>query len=255
MSGLWHPVGPQPAAIYWWRRAFVLGVVAGVIALLVALLTPAPKQRAVPAAPSSAVLATTATTDPSGSATRSPASPARAPSSRTPEDSPSAKTSSKGATSSPSRAKGSRAEGPKGKKSKTRAERRVKPVSCAPSRLRVKLDAPGALTAGEPATFSVSVVNGSGARCTARISGDNFEVRIFSGRDRIWSSADCPKAIKPLKQTMAAERAMTWPLKWNGRRSAPTCDSRPEKPLPGTYITTAQLSGADPVQARTILRG
>lgn len=252
MSGLLHPVGPHSAATYWLRRALVVGVLAAVIALVVALVTPAPRQQAVPAAaPSpSAVMGTAMTASarpspsPSLSGSPAPASP-----------------SSTGATVKPSatappKAKPKANAKPRAKQTTPPAKSPNQPVaSCAPSQLRVTLDGPSQLSPGQPTTFTLSVANAAATRCLARVAGDNFELRIYSGADRIWSSADCPAVIRPLKKQLAAKQAVRWQQKWNGRRSATKCASRPELPRPGTYITTAELSGAGAVQARTILRG
>lgn len=236
MNGLWRPVGPQSAATYWLRRALVLGVLAAVIALVVALVTPSPKRQGVPSAAPSSVLGTAITASPS-SATRSTAS-------STPE-----------ASNAPA------AKGAKAAKAKTSAAKppakapAQEPVKCAPSRLRVSLDGPGQLQAGQPTTFALAVTNSSSARCMVRVTGDTFELRIYSGSDRIWSSADCATALRSVTKQLDAGQAVRWQLKWSGRRSAAKCQSRPEVPRPGTYITTAELSGVRSVQVRTILRG
>ncbi len=39
-------------------------------------------------------------------------------------------------------------------------------------------------------------------------------------------------------------------LTWDGKRSKSNCKSAPDAPGPGTYIATAQLEGAEPVQLR-----
>ena len=83
--------------------------------------------------------------------------------------------------------------------------------------------------------MTLSLINGSGLTCTATVNRDNFELRIYSGSDRIWSTKDCATIVKPLTRTLKAEQAMTWKLTWNGRRSSDGCKSRPEVPRPGTY--------------------
>ena len=102
--------------------------------------------------------------------------------------------------------------------------------------------------------MTLSLINGSGQTCTATVNPDNFELRINSGSDRIWSTKDCATIVKPLTRTLKAEQAMAWKLTWNGRRSRAGCKSRPEIPRPGTYYATAQLAGAEPVRLLMTLR-
>ena len=75
----------------------------------------------------------------------------------------------------------------------------------------------------------------------AEVTAKNFDLTIYSGKDRIWSTDDCSKAIKPTKKTIKAEEALEWSLTWNGRRSRSNCKNRPEIPKSGTYFATAQV--------------
>jgi hypothetical protein len=99
----------------------------------------------------------------------------------------------------------------------------------------------------------LSLINGSGQTCVASVTRDNFELKIYSGSDRIWSTKDCATVIKTVTRKLGSEQALEWSLSWNGRRSRTGCQSRPEIPRPGTYYATAQLAGAKPVQLRMIL--
>ena len=101
----------------------------------------------------------------------------------------------------------------------------------------------------------MSLINGSGQICVASVTGANFELKIYSGIDRIWSSRDCATAVKAVTKKLDPEQAMEWSMSWNGRRSRAGCQSRPEIPRPGTYYATAQFAGAEPVQLRMILVG
>ncbi|HET9779223.1 MAG TPA: hypothetical protein VFP81_08065 [Propionibacteriaceae bacterium] len=82
----------------------------------------------------------------------------------------------------------------------------------------------------------------------------NFELRIYSGTDRIWSTADCRSIIKPISSKLASEHAVAWSLTWDGKRSKSDCRSARETLRPGTYLVNAQLEGAEPVQLRMLLR-
>lgn len=99
------------------------------------------------------------------------------------------------------------------------------------------------------------MINGSDQTCVASVTGGNFELKIYSGPDRIWSTRDCATAVKAVTRSLGPEQALEWSLSWNGRRSQAGCKLRPEIPRPGTYWATAQLAGAQPVQLRMILVG
>ena len=82
----------------------------------------------------------------------------------------------------------------------------------------------------------------------------NFELRISSGKDQIWSTVDCKSIIKPISHRLGSEHAIAWSLTWDGKRSKSDCRSAREALRPGTYLVTAQLQGAAPVQLPMRLR-
>jgi hypothetical protein len=99
------------------------------------------------------------------------------------------------------------------------------------------------------------VINGGPTTCTVNVSPATFVLTIYSGRDRIWTTADCAAAVKPIVKRVASQAAVEWQLRWNGRRSLNGCKQRPEIPRAGTYLATAELQGAKPVRLRMVLRG
>jgi hypothetical protein len=233
MSGVLHPVGPEPPRTYWLRRALVLGVLAAVLAVLISLLTPGSGDGPVTATPGPTV----ATPLPSDGGTSSP-SPTR---SLTPTATTTpAPTGSSSPTPSPT-TRGN--AGP------------ARPTACDPAQLRTRLQGQERLKPQQSTTFTVSVTNESPTSCVATVTGRTFELRIYSGADRIWSSNDCATAVKTVKTTLGGQQATQWQMAWNGRRSAPGCTNREAIPQNGTYIATAQLSGGRPVQLRMTLAG
>lgn len=129
------------------------------------------------------------------------------------------------------------------------------PAACSPSSLRATLTGKQQLKPKQPNTFRMSLINGSRQTCLASVTRDKFELKIYSGSDRIWSTKDCATAVKAVTRKLGPEQAVEWSLSWNGRRSRAGCQSRPEIPRPGTYYATAQFTGAEPVQLRMILTG
>jgi hypothetical protein len=94
------------------------------------------------------------------------------------------------------------------------------------------------------------LINGSDKTCIARVTRKNFELRISSGNDRIWRTADCRSIIKPIRHKVGSEHAIAWSLTWDGKRSESDCRSAREALRPGTYLVTARLQSVEPVQLR-----
>lgn len=120
------------------------------------------------------------------------------------------------------------------------------------------LTGPGTVKADDTTTFKVSVINGSAVTCTVDLTTSTFEVKIYSGTDRIWSTDDCAKwlAAKP-KRRLAPEDAYGWSVAWPGQRSTSGCQLAGGLRA-GTYVATAQLgvgsAGSKPVQVVMRLR-
>jgi hypothetical protein len=236
MSGLLRPVGPETASTYWVRRALVFGATM-VLAVAVALIISGTS---------------------SGSAIRTNPSPHTAgyavPSSATPSwmqtAMPTAATieASASATSTPASEATTR-------KAATRKSDRSGSLDCSGEDLRQTLTGKQRLALKKPNTFQLSLINGSDQTCMARVTRKNFRLTIHSGNDRIWSTADCPSVIKPITRKLGAEHAVAWSLTWDGKRSKPDCKSARKMTHPGTYVATAKLAGAEPVQLRMILEG
>lgn len=261
MSGVLHPVGPEQPRTYWQRRGLVivvgLAVLALVVVLVISRLGSGGQQKAVPAA---------ATTQ-EGPTTRAPgASPsasAQAPAAAPPKTSSSIPTSTT-ATTTPTKAPDASKEPDVSKepspskepsKAATTAPTAKAPTpACTPSQLRVTLRGDQSLKVKQKTTFTVSLINGGPTTCVVSVTPSTFELKVYSGTDRIWSTDDCSTAVDPLEKAVDSEDQVEWTLSWNGRRSADDCKNRSEIPLPGTYVATAQLKGADPVQLRMTLR-
>ncbi|MCW2809915.1 MAG: hypothetical protein JWP61_373 [Friedmanniella sp.] len=243
MSSVLHPVGPEPSPTYWTRRILVIAAVVVVLVVLIAFIKSVSGTSTVQANPSAPAsvppAASTPTPTPSSSPTPTPTpSAAVTPSaSATP-----AVTSSAPATPSAG-AKPSASAKPAG------------PVACDAADLRTTLRGKQSLKPKQPDRFALSVINGGAQPCVLALTGSVFELKIYSGTDRIWSTADCSTAVKKQTKTLAPQQALEWTQTWDGRRSKSDCRQRPEVPQTGTYFATAQLKGAKPVQIRVVLRG
>jgi hypothetical protein len=234
MSGLLRPVGPETAQIYWARRVLVFGATM-VLAVAVTLIING----------TSSGLAVQA--NPSPPAAGYPVADSASPSStQTVMPTPAAVESSASVTSTPALKAATQS-------ASTKKTARSGPDDCPAEELRPTLTGKQRLAPKKHNTFQLSLINGSDETCRARVTNKNFELTIYSGSDRIWSTADCPSTIKPISRKLSAEHAVAWSLTWDGKRSKPDCKSAREVPRPGAYVATAQLEGAEPVQLRMIL--
>jgi hypothetical protein len=224
MSGLLHPVGPEPPQTYWARRGLAFGatLVLGVAVVLIISGTSSGSA----AQPSPAGVAYS--TPPAASAT---------------SVSPTVVTPSPSATST--------GPTPETRKVSTTKKRSAE---CSTDDLRPTLTGKQRLKTKQPTTFQLSLINGSAEACIVRVTQKNFQLEIESGNHRIWSTEDCPSIIKPISRTLGSEHAVAWTLTWDGKRSKPNCRSAHKALRPGRYLATAQLDGAEPVQLRLTLK-
>jgi hypothetical protein len=222
MSGLLHPVGPESAQTYWARRVLVFGaatVLAGAVMLIISGTSSGlATQPEPPAAGSVSGAAATSSASPSGLDTAMP-TPSTVDFSASPT--PTASTEENGSS-----------------------------VDCQAEELRPTLTGKQRLAPKERNTFHLSLINGSDHTCTARVTRKNFELTISSGSDRIWSTDDCRSALDEISRKLGSEHAVAWSLTWDGKRSKSNCRSARETLRPGTYVATARLDGAEPVQLR-----
>jgi len=230
MSSVLHPVGPEPPQTYWVRRILVLASVILVVAVVAALIMNRSNSVAVSATPT-----------PVASTAAPSATPAA---STTPKPSPATAKKTAQAKAKPAQA----SVRPPAKPT------RVPVLACPGDQLRATLTGKTRLKVGKSNKFEISLINGSGQTCRVAVTGSSFELKIYSGTDRIWSSDDCTKAVRKITENVKAERAVAWKMTWDGRRSRENCKRRPEIPRAGTYFATAQFTGAKPVQLRMILR-
>lgn len=83
--------------------------------------------------------------------------------------------------------------------------------------------------------------------CTWRVSRDSVTVNITSGKDRIWTSRDCPAAIEPRDVIVRQAVTTNVPLVWaQAKRSAEGCTRYTGWAMPGWYHVTAAPLGGEP---------
>lgn len=82
------------------------------------------------------------------------------------------------------------------------------------------------------------------AACTWRVSPSTLTLKISSGKDDIWSSRQCPRAV-PTKDVVVRQAVDTkFKITWSGLRSNEECSTLKSWALPGYYhVTVAALAG------------
>jgi hypothetical protein len=232
MSGVLHPVGPQSVRTYWARRGLVFAATT-IFVLALALIIGGPGS------------GSAATPSPASADSASPA--AASPSALEAVPTPSVVDISASATPKPSATTNRKL------KASIRKPQQAAPASCATKELRPTLTAKRRIVPQHPTTFQLSLINGSAQTCVARVTRKNFQLKINSGSDRIWSTDDCPSMVKTVSRKLRSEHAVAWSLTWNGKRSKSRCKSASQSLHPGRYVATAQLDGAEPVKLRMVL--
>ena len=109
---------------------------------------------------------------------------------------------------------------------------------------------------GATVDFRLTMTNRSERTCVLDLGSSNYELKIYSGADRIWSTDDCARLVPDRKPVLQAGQTTDWKISWNGKRSlkGQTCKNRSEIPKAGYYYATSQLRGAKPVQYLLVLR-
>ena len=86
--------------------------------------------------------------------------------------------------------------------------------------------------------------------CTFSVSSRTVVAKVTSGKDRIWSSQDCPRSIKPTSVVVRSGDPAKVVVSWNGRRSDEDCSRSTAWALPGYYHLTAAVIGSVPADTQ-----
>jgi hypothetical protein len=89
-------------------------------------------------------------------------------------------------------------------------------------------------------------LSGTQPACSFEVSPETLVVKITSGKDRIWTSQECPRAIPKTSVVVRSAVPATVPVTWSGRRSDETCSNRTAWALPGFYHVHAAALGSAP---------
>jgi hypothetical protein len=212
-------VGPLPAAVYWRRRAVVLGAVLLVV-LAVSYTCSGPKAGSQPPPKSS----------PSAKASAKP-SPTLQPAELI---SPTASTPATVTSPYPPIVDSS-----------------VDPRACTDAELRIiAKPVSTTVTRGQDVVIYLYIKNISNRTCTRDIGPDLQELRVVEGADKIWSSDDCGTARGSSPRSFVPNFEVSFNVDWNGKMST-TCTGSgasraPSGPVPdaGRYQVLGRVGTA-----------
>ncbi|MGW6279116.1 hypothetical protein [Kribbella sp. NPDC055071] len=208
MSSLLRPVGHLPASVYWFRRGLVLAVVVLLFFLVSRLV------------PGGGDADNTAASGPQPNPSGAPVGPTATPSA-TP------KTTEK-------------------KSDKTTEPTKTSPPAdkkCAGSDVTIAV-LPGSrkVVSGSILNFVVQL-NAVSDECKATVDSTQLVLTVQSGKDLIWTTTHCGKAILAATLVVAKGKQAATTIGWSGQRSGPGC--LPGQPVakPGTYTVKAEFDG------------
>jgi hypothetical protein len=96
---------------------------------------------------------------------------------------------------------------------------------------------------GSQPRFILTLVNIGEVMCTVDVGPRGMEVRITSGSDRVWSSADCVSG--EIDNVHKLERGIPYvrEVEWDRHRSGTDCKTEQAVARPGTYVAVARAPG------------
>jgi hypothetical protein len=209
-------VGPLPAAVYWRRRAIVLGAL-----LLAVLMT------------SYACVATakSGASRPSGTTATSSKSPPAATGTGQPAESSSPQVIAPAAEVTPT----------------ATPEPTLDPNLCTDDELKVTaVPARTSLAQGDELNITLLIKNTSNRSCSRDVGADLQELRIVQGTEKIWSSDDCGGLRGHELRQFPVGHERSYSAFWNGKSSSACAKSMkrtPDGPVPpaGEYTIIGRV--------------
>ncbi|WP_127479183.1 hypothetical protein [Nocardioides pantholopis] len=210
------PRGPLPARVYWRRRLIVLGLAIVLVVGLARLLTGGSDGSSDEGG--AAVLAGAPTSSSGSASPTARATDGRTPSAAAPTTPASPPTSTPPASPS----------GP-----------------CADRDVAVTPSVPTAVAGPRGGvTIDLDLRTITAEACTWRVSPRTLTLKVTSGRDDIWSTQDCPRAVPSQDVVVRKAESARVTLAWTARRSDEDCSRQTDYAMPGYYhVAAAALTG------------
>lgn len=207
-SSVIRPRGPLPPRVYWVRRLLVVGTAVALVVALGSLLTRGSDGSGKPAGNDRADLAahTSSSAESSSAASRPSHRPTR--------------------HKSPKKPPLPQPSGP-----------------CSPADVVLVPVVPSPI-AGSPIKIRLQVNSVLSPACTFEVSPSTVTLKITSGKDEIWTSRECPAAIKTQEVVARVVKPGWATIWWSGRRSDEGCTKATDWAMKGWYhVSVAPLSG------------
>ncbi|MFF0308651.1 hypothetical protein ACFYSC_14550 [Streptosporangium sp. NPDC004379] len=116
--------------------------------------------------------------------------------------------------------------------------------SCSPADLVLSVRGTGEIYGpGDRPRFLLTLVNTGEASCRADVGPRAMEVRITSGADRVWSSADCVSGGTDDFHRLERGVPYVREVVWDRRRSDTECAAAGAVARPGTYVAAVGTPG------------
>jgi hypothetical protein len=90
--------------------------------------------------------------------------------------------------------------------------------------------------------------------CTWQVSPQTVTLKISSGKDDIWSTRQCPRAIPTRDVVVRRDEPTSVDVTWSARRSDEECSRLTEWALPGYYHLVASALAGEPEDEQFELR-
>jgi hypothetical protein len=207
--------GPLPPRVYWRRRILLVGIAVLLVFGLARALS--------------------AGSDASSSATGSAAQVAAVP------------TATVTATPSAAPAVEQRGEGRRKKRSEPVLAAPTGP--CADEDIAVTPTVPKAV-AGRDVRLVLELRTIEAEACTWEVSPETLTIRITSGKDDIWASRQCPRAVPTRSVVVRSAATTSVGVTWSGRRSDEECSRLTHWAMPGYYHLAAAALAGEPADVQ-----
>ncbi|HET6165562.1 MAG TPA: hypothetical protein VFE07_01930 [Marmoricola sp.] len=119
---------------------------------------------------------------------------------------------------------------------------------CAVDEITITPTVPAAAAGGK--VDLVLELTGIRPACTFSVTSKTLVAKVTSGKDRIWSTQDCPHAIQATSVVVRSAVPTKVVVPWSGRRSDDECSRSTSWALPGYYHLTAAAIGSAPGTAQ-----
>ena len=137
----------------------------------------------------------------------------------------------------------------KGKKKRSEPVLAAPTGSCADSDIAVTPTVPRAV-AGRDVFLVLELRTIQAEACTWGVSPETLTLKITSGKDDIWASRQCPRAVPTRSVVVRSAVSTSIGVTWNAKRSDDECSRLTHWALPGYYHLAAAALAGEPADVQ-----